>query len=319
MQLKIDEEFKNLIHPLTNEEFSQLEENILKDGCLDAIRVWNETIIDGHHRYKICKSHELSFNTKEIQFDSREDAVIWMCQNQRGRRSSTKEQKDYLLGKEYEATKKKWGRSDGLNKKVSADKRTLLKPKGRTREILGQKYGVGKTAVMNSVEFSKGVDAIAEESPAAKEKILSGQTNMTKKSIIEIAKKPKEEVEVIVKQIESGEYKHLPKSKNILEENPNSESPEHPIFSNRKNISHKKLNEVIRSIKEPKEMIVSNDTNASTLANDIKVFINNLSVYTNGLCPVDKISEESKKKITTAICEMETAVTSIKKIITKGD
>lgn len=35
MKLKIDKEFKELIPPLSDDEYSGLEQNILKNGCLD--------------------------------------------------------------------------------------------------------------------------------------------------------------------------------------------------------------------------------------------------------------------------------------------
>jgi len=47
------------------------------------------------------------------------------------------------MGKEYEASKKKWGRSDGLNKKVSAENGRILsdKPDGRTDQIVAGSNG----------------------------------------------------------------------------------------------------------------------------------------------------------------------------------
>ena len=57
MHLKIDPEFQSLIPPLSPDEFRQLEENILKDGCRDPLVYWNNTIIDGHNRFKICTQY----------------------------------------------------------------------------------------------------------------------------------------------------------------------------------------------------------------------------------------------------------------------
>lgn len=53
-RLKTDEEFKHLIRPLRQREYTQLEQNILSDGCRDPIVVWNDVIVDGHNRYEIC-------------------------------------------------------------------------------------------------------------------------------------------------------------------------------------------------------------------------------------------------------------------------
>lgn len=85
--LKIDEEFKALIPPLTDEEFQQLEKNLLKDGCRDSLVVWNGTLIDGHNRFEICSKNNIPFNTKELEFSSKDDAIEWIIRNQFGRRN----------------------------------------------------------------------------------------------------------------------------------------------------------------------------------------------------------------------------------------
>jgi len=89
MQIKIDTEFKKLIPPLSGEEYSQLEQNIIDDGCRDPIVIWNDTIVDGHNRHKICTDNNIEFKTESIEFDSREDVIIWMIYNQFGKRNIT--------------------------------------------------------------------------------------------------------------------------------------------------------------------------------------------------------------------------------------
>lgn len=92
-KLRCDEEFKALIPPLTDEEYKTLEQSILKEGCREPILIWDITIIDGHNRYAICQKHNLSFDTKCIQFKNNKDAKIWIIDNQRGRRNLTVQQK----------------------------------------------------------------------------------------------------------------------------------------------------------------------------------------------------------------------------------
>ena len=51
INLKIDPEFQSQIPPLTDDEFKQLEENILKEGkLLSPLIVWGNTLVDGHNR-----------------------------------------------------------------------------------------------------------------------------------------------------------------------------------------------------------------------------------------------------------------------------
>jgi len=83
----INEEFKKLIPPLSLEELNQLEENILKEGCRDAIVVWDSYIVDGHNRYGICTEHGIEFKTMEKEFSTKEEAIEWIILNQFGRRN----------------------------------------------------------------------------------------------------------------------------------------------------------------------------------------------------------------------------------------
>lgn len=95
MTLNIDKEFQALIPPLTEEERSALELSLLTDGCRDALVVWNGTLIDGHNRYAICQQHGIPFQIVELDFPDRNAVIVWMIQNQLGRRNIT----DYTRGR----------------------------------------------------------------------------------------------------------------------------------------------------------------------------------------------------------------------------
>lgn len=93
MSIKVDPEFKALIPPLTPDEYTQLEKNILKDGIRDALIVWpqpdgNDILIDGHNRFEISAAHAgIRFNIKRMEFDGRDEAKQWIILNQFGRRN----------------------------------------------------------------------------------------------------------------------------------------------------------------------------------------------------------------------------------------
>ena len=88
-ELKIDPEFQSLIPPLSDEERAQLEENILRDGIRDPLVIWKEQgiLIDGHNRYDIAQKHGLHFRTVEKEFPNRDAVLVWIVQNQSGRRN----------------------------------------------------------------------------------------------------------------------------------------------------------------------------------------------------------------------------------------
>ena len=108
-QIIVDSEFQEWLLPLSPDEFELLEESIIQDGCRDPLVVWNGILVDGHHRYGICKTHNLSFNTVESSLQTREDVKNWIINNQLGRRNVTPEQRNYLIGKMYRETKNDHG------------------------------------------------------------------------------------------------------------------------------------------------------------------------------------------------------------------
>ena len=104
-ELTVDCEFRDLIRPLLKDEYRHLEAALLADGCREPITVWKGIIVDGHNRYEICRRLGIPFEVRERHFDNREEAIIWICANQLGRRNISDETRRYLIGKRYEAEK----------------------------------------------------------------------------------------------------------------------------------------------------------------------------------------------------------------------
>ena len=87
----INNEFQSMIRPLSPTEYSQLEEDILKNGCQSPIIIWGSKniLLDGHNRYEICLKHNIKFQTTTIEFLNNEEAKRWVVKNQLGRRNLT--------------------------------------------------------------------------------------------------------------------------------------------------------------------------------------------------------------------------------------
>lgn len=204
----IDPEFKALIPPLTPDERKQLEANILADGCLDSIKTWNGIILDGHNRYEICTAHGLDFRTEDLTLESREDAVIWICKNQIGRRNITQNQRNYLMGVQYAAEKrveKFHGNQyvDGGGQNVQHQ--TRKEQQAGTAGKIGKDYGVDGRTVRRNERFAHGVDAIGAIDPELKSDILTGKTATPKSDVRNIAALPEPERPAAIEKIKRGE------------------------------------------------------------------------------------------------------------------
>jgi site-specific DNA-methyltransferase (adenine-specific) len=111
----IDPEFRALIAPLKHEERMQLEANLIAHGCRDPLVVWRGTLIDGHNRYEICQRKMIRFRTVEMALPSREHVLLWIEENQLGRRNLTDDQRAPIAESVSE-------RRAELEKKVRAQK-----------------------------------------------------------------------------------------------------------------------------------------------------------------------------------------------------
>ena len=185
INLKIDPEFQSQIPPLTDDEFKQLEENILKEGKLiSPLIVWNNTLVDGHNRYAILQKHpEIYFSTMPLRFENREEAIAWICRNQLGRRNLSPEQKRYLLGKQYEAEKK-------AAKIFRGNQYTLAKKSGgayddnhhsgkKTCDRIAEENGVSRASVLRASHYTRGIDIADNLFPGIKQKVFSGEVKFT--------------------------------------------------------------------------------------------------------------------------------------------
>ena len=194
INLKIAPEFQSQIPPLTNDEFKQLEENILKEGKLiSPLIVWNNTLVDGHNRYAILQKHpEIYFSTMPLPFESREEVLAWICKNQLGRRNLTPGQKLFLIGKQYEAEKSAHGESrKELHDENGRFHRSCQTDNSgetmKTCERIAEENGVSTATVLRASKYMKGVEIADELMPGLKQSILSGQTKVSKADMRNLA------------------------------------------------------------------------------------------------------------------------------------
>ena len=198
-RLIIDPEFRDKIPPLTEDEFTLLEENILSDGAVfSPLIVWGGTILDGHNRYEIIQKHpELTYAVHKLSFANRYEALSWICKNQLGRRNLTPQQKKYLIGQRYEAEKQAdafHGNQHTASDESGADKKC---PHQNSRHVtqsrIAKETNTSASYVREAGTFAKGVDAAEEALPGIKQEILTGTIKPTASAVAAVAKADPEE------------------------------------------------------------------------------------------------------------------------------
>ena len=193
--LTIDPEFEAKCPPLTEDELSQLEENILEEGLvLMPLIVWNDTIVDGHNRYRIAQTHPgIGFRTHEKNFNSKYEALSWICKNQLGRRNLTPQQKKYLIGQRYDAEKKTHGGDRKSNLPESSGQNDHLIAAQKTRERIASETGTSESYVKRADQYAKGVDAAEEVLPGIKNDLLLGKFKPRETDVAAVARASPEE------------------------------------------------------------------------------------------------------------------------------
>lgn len=147
--IKLKKEFNKLIPPLQPEEYILLEESIKKEGCRDPILIWNDIIIDGNNRFEICNKYKIEYKTKEIKFNSENEATLWIINNQLARRNLTDIDKFLLNKKKFSVTE-----TDTVSENVTGS--LGRKPRKDFAEELG--WSIGKVQ-----EYDKAVKEFPEE------------------------------------------------------------------------------------------------------------------------------------------------------------
>lgn len=154
MTLQIDNDFKNLIPPLTSEEYNGLKESIQKEGCRDPLVVWNNTIIDGHNRYEICQHLNIPFTTIERHFPDKNSVVEWIIDNQISRRNLSGYQRTVMI-RNMKSLIEKWEEAAKENKGTRTDLgANLHSSSGKTASKIAERAGVSTRQVyqVNYVE-----------------------------------------------------------------------------------------------------------------------------------------------------------------------
>ncbi|WP_375448475.1 hypothetical protein [uncultured Fibrella sp.] len=175
-QIVVLEQLRDLIPPLTSDELTQLEQNVLKHGVKDPLTIWETTdtiagigsedvpvyvLVDGHNRNQIIQKHHLDFRINLVRFASLDEVKDYMIDYQLGRRNLTSEQASYLRGMRYNQQKA----FRGSNLRAEA-------PTVNVAETLAAEYGVSSRTIKRDGEFAASLE---NADPSIKRDVLAGK------------------------------------------------------------------------------------------------------------------------------------------------
>jgi len=186
----LDKEFQALIPPLSAEEKAQLEENIVAEGCRDALITWQGILLDGHNRYEICERLDIPYRTISIDLPDRDAAEDWIDKNQLGRRNLTPDQMSLLRGRRYNRAKKAQG-GTGANQYKQKDQNDTS---ANTAKRLAKEHGVSPATIKRDGKIAAFMDEHPEEANA----VIRGEKKL--KDVKKKIKKRKTEKALVAAQ-----------------------------------------------------------------------------------------------------------------------
>jgi len=207
MDIIIDEEFKKLLPPLDRETFAWLEGNMLTYGCQNPLVLWEGILIDGHNRWEIINKHGLKYNTISMEFDSRDDVIIWIIETQVSRRNLNPLQLSHFRGLHYNTDKRmRGGKRKKAQGEISKGQLDPLNESHSTAVQIAEQYNVSPRTIRRDAQVSTAICAIGEISPYAKQKILSGEANISRRRLQELANGSEKEIGETAARIKAGTH-----------------------------------------------------------------------------------------------------------------
>ena len=203
-------EFSELLPPLTEEQLSALESDLLANGCYSPIIVNEDlAIVDGHNRQRICEQHGIPYRMVVFAFEDMLEAKQWAIDTQKGRRNLDK----WELGKialklrsdveaRARANQSAMGGDRTSEGALSATLPEALSPVD-TRKELAEKVGLGERTMGKVMQIDEHAPDVVKEALDKKELSVNQGYNITKQ-VQELPVEEREEAAALAVELEKA-------------------------------------------------------------------------------------------------------------------
>lgn len=184
IQIQTKKEYEKLVPPVPKEEYLQLKNSIQNNGLYLPIIINEKGIVlDGHHRFRVCKELGINPKTQTKKFQNKTDEIIFVGESNLHRRQLTPLQRIELVSKLEPYYKDKANQRMILGKKVDPKEKL---PEGQVRDILGSKANV------SGKQYEKGKKILETRNEDLISEVLSGNKTINK-AYHEITKEEKKQ------------------------------------------------------------------------------------------------------------------------------
>ena len=193
-------EMAELLPPLTREQLSALEADLLKNGCYSPVIVNEDmVIIDGHNRQSLCEKHGLPYQMAVFSFEDLLEAKQWALDTQKGRRNLDK----WELGKIALKLKPEIEAKAKANMGTRTDLSAIL-PKGSdpidTRKELADAVGLGERTMGKVMQIDEHAPAAVRDALDSGDLSINQGYNITQQ-VRELPEEQREEAAAVAVEL----------------------------------------------------------------------------------------------------------------------
>ena len=199
-------EMAELLPPLTGEQLSALEADILKNGCYSPVIVNEDmVVIDGHNRQRLCEQHGLPYQMAVFSFESMLEAKQWALDTQKGRRNLDK----WELGKIALRLKPDIEARAKENMGTRTDLLTTLSegqppaPPVNTRKELADTVGIGEVTMGKVMQIDEHAPAAIREALDSGDLSINQGYNITRQ-VRELPEEQRDEAAALAVELEKA-------------------------------------------------------------------------------------------------------------------
>ena len=210
----LDPEFQNLL-PRAADEVGALETLVLREGCRDALTVWegHDLLIDGYSRWALLSLLGWPCAIVYLEFADRDGVMTWIWQQHCGRRNLTPEARSYAHGRDYNAVKRQRGgdraaksqcetlgwpagepsesQRETLGRLAGAPAKSQCETSRRVADELASRYGIARATLYRDARFAAALDrVVAICGPAIRQVVLSQEVGVSRKQVLALAQLP---------------------------------------------------------------------------------------------------------------------------------
>lgn len=205
-------EMAELLPPLTGEQLSALEADILKNGCYSPVIVNEDmVVIDGHNRQRLCEQHGLPYQMAVFSFEDMLEAKQWALDTQKGRRNLDK----WELGKialrlkpDIEARARENMSAGGGDQKSEgaksgcANSQNPISPVNTTKE-LADAVGIGHQTMSRVMQIDEHAPTAVKEALDSGDLSINQGYNITRQ-VRELPEEQREEAAALAVELEKA-------------------------------------------------------------------------------------------------------------------